>query len=105
MCFGKRLEQLRKEKKINQSELAGRIGLTQQTISSYEKGKNKPSMDILVRLAQEFGVTSDYLLHGNVANNESELTDEQKEFLNVFEKISKDKRDLAKNILNTFVNK
>lgn len=105
MCFGKRLEQLRKEKKINQSELAGRIGLTQQTISSYEKGKNKPSMDILVRLAQELGVTSDYLLHGNVANNKSELTDEQKEFLNVFEKISKDKRDLAKNILNTFVNK
>ncbi len=105
MCFEKRLERLRKEKKINQSELARSIGLTQQTISSYEKGKNRPSMEIIVRLAQELGVTSDYLLNGNVANYESQLTDEQKEFLNVIEKIPKDKKNLAKDVLNTFIDK
>ena len=105
MCFGKRLDLLRKERKMSQSDLAGRIGLTQQTISSYEKEKNKPSMDILIRLAEELGVTSDYLLHGIVPTNESELTNEQKDFLNILEKISKDKRALAKDVLNTFVDK
>lgn len=105
MSFKERLESLRKEKKINQSDLAKKIGLTQQTISSYEKGKIRPSMDILYRLAEELGVTSDYLLNGNVPNYDSELTNEQKDFLKVIEKIPKDKKDLAKDILNTFIDK
>lgn len=105
MSFKKRLISLRKEKKLNQSDLAKKIGLTQQTISSYEKGKIMPSMETLNRLAEEFSVTSDYLLNGSVPNYDSELTDEQREFLGVFEKISKEKRVIAKDLLNTLVDK
>lgn len=103
MCFGKRLELLRKEKNIKQCDLANTIGLTQQTISSYEKGKNKPSIDILLRLANELDVSSDYLLYGNVANKE--LTEEQRELLFVYDKIPKEKKNHAKQVLNTFIDK
>lgn len=103
MCFGKRIEQRRKEKNIKQYDLAKLIGLTQQTISSYEKGKNKPSIDILRRLAEELDVSSDYLLYGNVVNKG--LTEEQKEVLYVYDKIPKEKKNHAKQVLNTFIDK
>lgn len=101
MCLGKRLEQIRKDKKINQSDLAKIIGLTQQTISSYEKGVNKPSIDILLRLAAELNVSSDYLLFGNM--DTEKLSEEQKEILNVYGKIPQEKKRHAKEVLKTFV--
>lgn len=60
--FGDRLKELRKEKKITQPELANMLGVTFSTVSAWEVGKAQPSYDILVKLAQYFGVTTDYLL-------------------------------------------
>ena len=55
------LVNLREEKGITQLELAGIIHVTRNTISSYETGTIQPSYSVLVRLADFYNVSLDYL--------------------------------------------
>ena len=57
-----RLKQLRKDKRLTQSQVAKRVGVTRSMISSYETDIRCPSFDILVSLSRLYGVTVDYLL-------------------------------------------
>lgn len=57
-----RIKMLREELGLSQSEFANKIGLTQQSISLYEKEDRKPSQDVLEALADFFHVSIDYLL-------------------------------------------
>jgi len=56
------IKYLRVAKKMTQSELADRVGVTKSTISTYEVGTRLPSYDILIKLAQVFHVTTDNIL-------------------------------------------
>ena len=56
------IRDLRTAKKLTQSELAERVGVTKGTISAYEVGTRLPSYDILIKLAQIFRVSTDNLL-------------------------------------------
>ncbi len=60
--FGENLKKLRKGRSMTQSELGSKIGLSKAVISKYETGLGYPSFDVLIRIAQFFGVTTDYLL-------------------------------------------
>lgn len=60
--FTERLKKLRTDKEISQAKLAMILGLTQQAIDRWEKGKNEPSMEMLMRLAAYFEVSVDYLV-------------------------------------------
>lgn len=102
MCFGKRLEQVRKDKRINQCDLAKKLNLTQQTISSYEKGINKPSIDILLGLSIELGVSCDYLLTGRIASDIN--SEDQVEVLSLYKRIPRTKHKQVIEILSTFIN-
>lgn len=62
MKFGELLAQLRKEKGILQKELATYLNVTVATISNYEKGVHSPDYETLVKLADFFDVSTDYLL-------------------------------------------
>ena len=57
-----RLKQIREEKGLSQNELAKKINMTQQRISSYEKGIREPDIETLKILADFFNVSIDYLL-------------------------------------------
>ncbi len=60
--FPQRLRELRKEKNISQSSLGKIVGVSKSTISLYEAGKRQSDYDILVKLADFFNVSTDYLL-------------------------------------------
>lgn len=62
--IGMRMALLRVEKGWSQAELARRIGVSTSAVGMYEQGRREPSLGLLVRLAQELGVTTDYLLTG-----------------------------------------
>jgi len=62
--FGRRLKELREQKKLTQSELAKLCGLGESTISFYESGKREPSYKILFCLAEKLNTTPNYLLTG-----------------------------------------
>lgn len=60
--FSNRLKELRTEAGMTQLQLAQRLGLTKSVISFYELSERAPSPDVLIRLAQIFHVSTDYLL-------------------------------------------
>lgn len=61
-CFPWRLVLLRAEKEMNQETLAKSLGYGSSTISNYESGKNDPGIYNLIRLAEIFAVSVDYLI-------------------------------------------
>ena len=60
--FGTRLRKVRKSKKLTQKEVADFIGNKCNTISDWETGKNEPSLEKLIVLADFFEVSLDWLL-------------------------------------------
>ncbi len=77
--FGDKLRALRMEKKLTQNDLAARLGIVGASVSSYEKSKQYPSVEVLIQLCQIFDVSADYLLglSDDKNFNISTLTDEQ----------------------------
>lgn len=60
--FGERLSELRKKKKVSQSEVADYIELTVAAYQNYETGRREAGYEIISKLADFYGVTTDYLL-------------------------------------------
>lgn len=86
---GKRLRELRKAKKLTQAELGKIINVTKVSISGYESGDRTPDTDNLRRLADYFGVTSDYLL-GRTNDPDLTAVDEK----DIAKRIAKMRKDL-----------
>jgi len=64
MSLGKRIRERRQELRLTQEELARALGLTPQHISGIEQDKRSPSLSSLAKLAEELGITVDYLVTG-----------------------------------------
>lgn len=60
--FGKRLEMLMDEQKMSQVQLADALEIKKQSINSYIKGKSRPELDVLMRFADFFDCSVDFLL-------------------------------------------
>ena len=60
--IGQRIELLRTELGWSQVQLAKKLNVAKQTVSNWENDNIQPSIEMLVRLAKLFGVTTDYLL-------------------------------------------
>ena len=77
--FGENFKKLRKCRNLTQKEMGAKIGLSKAVVSKYENGMGYPTYDVLIRIAQYLGVTTDYLL--GVASGKtvdvSTLTDSQ----------------------------
>lgn len=57
-----RLRELRKSKRISQLKLALDLNTSQNTISRYETGEREPGLNDLIKIADYFNVSVDYLL-------------------------------------------
>ena len=64
--LNERIKQLRKEKGLTQSQLADELGVTDKAVSKWEVGEANPDISLLVKIAEVFNVTVDYLLTGKV---------------------------------------
>ena len=60
--FANRLKEIRKSKSISQLKLAMDLNMNQNTISRYETGQREPSINELIKIADYFNVSVDYLL-------------------------------------------
>jgi transcriptional regulator with XRE-family HTH domain len=60
--FPRILSLLRSEKKFSQKQVAEDLGIAQALLSHYEKGKRECGLDFLVRAADYYNVSTDYLL-------------------------------------------
>lgn len=78
MSFGTRLKELRNNKHMSQEELGNFLNVGKSSISSYENGTREPSKEAIVKIAEIFGVTTDYLLGNTSSINDEGLTENQK---------------------------
>lgn len=60
--LGDNLRKLRTEKKLSMQDVAEIIGLKEDTYGTYERGTRKPPLDVLIKLADFYGASTDYLL-------------------------------------------
>ena len=60
--FSEIAKELRKSKNLTQNQLAERLWVKKSIISAYETDARPPSLDMLIKYAKEFNVSTDYLL-------------------------------------------
>ena len=72
MTLNERIKHLRKQRKITQEELAKAINVERSSVGKYETGTT-PSMDILIKIANYFEISVDYLL-GNTATKDFDIS-------------------------------
>ncbi len=86
-----RIKELREEKHISQKKLAEVIGTSQRNIGRWENNENEPSYSQVVKLADFFGCSIDYLVgreddFGNVPVK-SNLSTQEQELISAFNKL------------------
>ena len=69
--IGKFIKILRKEKKLTQSELATKLGVTDKSISNWENGKNMPDLSLFKPLCEILGITINDLISGEKLNKDN----------------------------------
>ena len=60
--FSNVLQQLRKDARLTQDQIADVLGIPKRTYGSWERNERQPDFDMLCKIADYFGVTTDYLL-------------------------------------------
>lgn len=62
MGFSERLKLLRLQRQLSQKELADKLGISNSTVSMYERGEREPSFEMLELIGDFFNVDTNYLL-------------------------------------------
>ena len=84
---GKFIAQKRKEKNLTQENLAERIGVSNKSISKWERGKCMPDYSIIESLCKELGITISELLDGEENENNSLRTYDDQQTLEMLARI------------------
>ena len=75
--IGKFLQELRKEKRLTQEQLAEQIGVSRRTVSRWETGSNLPDLDVLIELSDLYSVDLREILNGE--RKSEQMNEELKE--------------------------
>jgi transcriptional regulator with XRE-family HTH domain len=94
----KRLRYLREKRGLAQKYVAEKIRVKNNTLSGYESGRREPDNQTLNKLADFYGVTSDYLIGRSdeptlTGKEDKALTEEAKEYLKILESMPPEKRE------------
>lgn len=65
--MGARLSKLRRDKGLNQEELAEKLGVSRQAVSKWERSESTPDISNLIALSELYDVSIDYLAKGRGA--------------------------------------
>lgn len=88
MSLGSKIKQLRERNGIQQKDFAKKIGVSNVVLSRYESGERKPDYDTLIKIADFFEVTTDFLL-----GRETIAIDQNKESLFPFDVVGISQND------------
>ncbi len=91
MDFSTRLKELRTDNDMLQSDLAEKLNLKSSAISKYEKGLTQPSIETIIKLAEIFNVTVDYLVGASDIKNPydvSRITPSEADLVDNFRRLS-----------------
>lgn len=86
MKINERIKQLRVDNNLLQKEIAKILNVPKNTYGAWERGNNEPSVDIIIKLADFYQISTDYLLNreeedGRIIVQEIELPSDEKKVL------------------------
>ena len=93
-----RIKELRENKKENQQKLAMLLNVSQTMISRYELEQAYPDVEMLIKLAEHFGVSVDYLIgvsESKLPYTKSNLSEQEQQMLFLFKRLSKTQKEKA----------
>ena len=93
-----RIKELRENKKESQQKLAMLLNVSQTMISRYELEQAYPDIEMLIKLAQHFGVSVDYLIglsESKLPYTKSNLSEQEQQMLFLFKRLSKTQKEKA----------
>ncbi len=76
VTFGRRVQNLRTDAGLSMEQLAGRLGISKSRVNMWENGGVIPRRDMLVKVAEFFGVSTDFLLSSGQDGKEPEESKE-----------------------------
>lgn len=107
MKANENLKNLRKEKKLSQKELSEILKISQSVICDYENNKVDPTTNVLLKYADFFGVSTDYLLgrendEGNIITVAPDLSSEEQRLLDYYRALPPELRAGVMSYTRTF---
>ncbi len=104
----KNLKKLRENAGISQKQLADSIGVSQQSINKYENHKIEPDIDTLIKIADYFETSVDYLIgHSTIRRKierteEYELNAEESRLIEQYRKLSAKQRAGVQSVIDSY---
>ena len=103
------LKSLRESAAVSQKQLADAIGVSQQSINKYENHNIEPDIDTLIRIADYFDTSVDYLI-GHTAIRRKieyattyELNEEESKVVDGFRKLPKKQKDCISVVIDSYL--
>ena len=97
-----RLKELRIERGLLQKDVAQLLNITQMSYSYYERGLREPEIALLIRLAELFNVSVDYLIE-NENERLEKLTAEERRVFNKFRQLSITNKNKVEERIDVFL--
>ena len=104
MVFAERLKELRTEAHMTQVELAKQLGIGQSSYADWERGKKNPTQENLMKIAQFFDISLDYLV-GNIDEKEDGLDNIELLFRMNSKGLTEEEKEIFKKELIEFMEK
>ena len=96
------LKNLRIEFGLSQTELAEKLNTTQRNVCNWEGGKYEPDFAMLIKIAEFFDVSTDYLLGVDYSRQAENISPIDKELIARIKNLSNEKKQALKILLKDF---
>lgn len=91
--IGKRIKSLRISRGLSMEKLAEASGVAKGNISGYESGKYYPSAQNIISIANCFGVSTDWILKGDIVKDEYRIiSKDEYSLINIYRQLSEEEK-------------
>ena len=101
MRFARILQDLREDRDISRKDLALALNISVSTLVMYEQGRREPNIDMLIKMADYFDVSIDFLVGRSFKNENNELLVEALHLKNEIDKLPQGYKNIIDFMLNT----
>lgn len=102
MSFWNRFYDLCGERGVTPSKVAKDLGFSNSICTQWKSGRQKPSAEKLMKIAEYFNVSESYLLYGKEKTTETlDVSEMERKILEIYKKLPEDKKEIFNKILSS----
>ena len=99
--YGNMISSLRKQHNMSQKDLGDFLGIGVSSVSMWESEKREPSLDHLITMAERFGVSTDFILFGEV--DDRKFSKDEIELVDLYNQLSASHKSEIKGIVKGII--